>query len=573
MGQNIGSAAQRCASQCSRDDLNNAENPSEADFEIAGQEPGTVSVLTWNVAAVNNNPFEYWISMADPLYMNLMVGVEKMLSDPGENDKKVNDVFTEDMFRDLKTLLMSNDISGMEEVEEKMWRGGDLHLRDRRIISDFVKDPSLGAKRLISMPDRVTNTINVVTKKASVFKPPPVCRPAVINNYDRDLGTLEDWWEAWKAFMFRDPLVIRTRSGSVSARPVEMLEPIPRSKYPSITEDEERLAYPLQILCLAIFDAIMVFMMNYLSPDGGWMNVKKRIMDSLYKQKAARQLAILEGVYAGIDVYCLQEVAATFHDSFESSALAETHTFVLPQHLDGKRDQNSIVVLRKGVFEVESVIEVTDQVVAHFPQKYKLADGDLLAITFTGAGKLAAEDGTERNYMVVSFHGDTDGLLTGPVLQAVDEVVRDEFPGHILLLGFDANLYIEEKGAKITLPKFMQTAKQLGYTSCFGDDPDPKQCRTTCNARTFLQPQLNKAIRYEDRVQHGDSNPKDIILFKSWQLQIVADSSHSALNPMKDNTGKLEYLEDTIFPSLEFPSDHAVVAALLKMKPKDFTIV
>lgn len=49
----------------------------------------------------------------------------------------------------------------------------------------------LGSKRLASMPDRITNTINVVGSNE------PVCRPTVINMYDGDLGSLEKWWKAW----------------------------------------------------------------------------------------------------------------------------------------------------------------------------------------------------------------------------------------------------------------------------------------------------------------------------------------------------------------------------------------
>lgn len=34
----------------------------------------------------------------------------------------------------------------------------------------------------------------------------------------------------------------------------------------------------------------------------------------------------------------------------------------------------------------------------------------------------------------------------------------------------------------------------------------------------------------------------------------------------KDNTGKRVYVSDMIFPTLTFPSDHAVVSAVLSMR-------
>jgi len=35
--------------------------------------------VTWNVAAVNNNPFEYWITHDDPAYNTLIDGVQVRL--------------------------------------------------------------------------------------------------------------------------------------------------------------------------------------------------------------------------------------------------------------------------------------------------------------------------------------------------------------------------------------------------------------------------------------------------------------------------------------------------------------
>merc|ERR1712232_368924 len=165
------------------------------------------------------------------------------------------------------------------------------------------------------MPDRVTNTINVVTRKESSYQPPPVCRPSVMNNYEGDLSTMEVWWDEWKKFMFLDPVTIRrVDKGGMSTtsviRPVEMLEPISRAKYPAVTEEEELLSIPLQLLCQAIFDAVIVFIMNKLSPDCAWQMIKSEICDNLYRGKHRRTVHILAERYSSLDVICLQEVAA-----------------------------------------------------------------------------------------------------------------------------------------------------------------------------------------------------------------------------------------------------------------------
>jgi len=513
--------------------------------------PGTISVMTWNVAAVNNNPFEYWLEYDDSSYTELMVGVENILAQPGDVDVAVSEIFTEAMFQELKALMRQQGMPGVDEVEEHMWRSGDLRLCDRKIVSEFIKDRSLGSKRLISMPDRITNTIQVVTRAPSEYKPPPKCRPTVINNYLGDLSTLEVWWESWKRFMFLEPLSVRTSDGVLVRRPCQMLEPIPRSKYPAITEEEERLAIPLQILCQAIFDAVMVHLMHRCSADGSWQVVKSRIFDKLFRCKTQRTVEILETAYSTVDVLFLQEVAATFCDFFQHSALAESHSCILPESLDGKRDQNSVLLLSKKFFLVDTIRDVTQTIEAAIDSGVRLVNSDLVAV--------AADSCSGRSYLLASFHGDTAGRLTKPLLAAVGKAAKESFPGHTLILGLDANAYIHGGEDKLGFATLLDAVKQLGLATCFGDDPSP----TTCCARTSLQPQLNKAISYKDRVSKGDRNPKDLITFRSDQLRVVHPLEAGHANPVKDNTGQLSFEDSVNFPTFDFPSDHAIVAALL----------
>ena len=63
----------------------------------------------------------------------------------------------------------------------------------RKIISEFMKDRSLGEKRLASMPDRVTNTINLAGGRGVAN------RPTVINCFAGDMTSSARWWANWKA--------------------------------------------------------------------------------------------------------------------------------------------------------------------------------------------------------------------------------------------------------------------------------------------------------------------------------------------------------------------------------------
>ena len=39
--------------------------------------------MTWNIAAINNNPFEYWITNDDESYNDIMKSVSEYIEKPG----------------------------------------------------------------------------------------------------------------------------------------------------------------------------------------------------------------------------------------------------------------------------------------------------------------------------------------------------------------------------------------------------------------------------------------------------------------------------------------------------------
>jgi len=234
-----------------------------------------MAVTSWNIAAINNNPFEYWITFPqNPEYEIIMGNIESFLENPGANDIPVHQVFTDEMFTRLETRM---EKIGWPSVRS-YWEND---FKNRNIVSQFMKDKELGSKRLASMPDRVTNTINVLGQAD------PVCRPTVINMYDGDLSTMNQWWDAWEKFMFNDPLSIFSKEGNLSLVPYQMLKPIKKAKYPAITEVEEQVSLPLQTMCGAIFDAILVHMMNTVSTPDTWQPLKRTIVDSLNKQNSS----------------------------------------------------------------------------------------------------------------------------------------------------------------------------------------------------------------------------------------------------------------------------------------------
>ncbi len=74
----------------------------------------------------------------------------------------------------------------------------------------------------MSMPDRYTNTVNVISSDGTPLET-AACRPSVINNFIGDLGSFESWWNLWKAFMFETSLTIAGKRGPVTQMPYQML--------------------------------------------------------------------------------------------------------------------------------------------------------------------------------------------------------------------------------------------------------------------------------------------------------------------------------------------------------------
>lgn len=167
----------------------------------------SLSVATWNVAAINNNPFEYWITHEDAAYNKLMADVQSFIDAPGARDVAVSTVFTPAMWAELKALMVAQGWPGIDDVAAR-W---EAEYAPRKIVSGFMKDKTLGDKRLASMPDRITNTINT---RRGVRN-----RPTVINCFAGDMTTTAKWWANWKDFMFKEKLELGSADAPVRLRP------------------------------------------------------------------------------------------------------------------------------------------------------------------------------------------------------------------------------------------------------------------------------------------------------------------------------------------------------------------
>ena len=493
-----------------------------------------MEAVTWNIAAVNNNPFEYWIAGTDE-YNKLMEKVSQYMSEPGSMDVPVAEVFTPAMWEDLKGAMKKASMNGVEVVDER-W---EQDFKARKVISEFMKDKMIGKKRLASMLDRVTNTM--ATASGAL-----VMRPTVINCYEGDLGTTQKWYEQWKTFLFDTEVTVVKRKKKSTKVVFEMLKKIEKAKYPDVTEEEEKVSIPLQIMAAAIFDATLVHMMNTALP-GRWQELRQEMCDKLNKGKNDRVARILSEHYGEASVVFVQEASSDFEKAAKASPdLLQKFDLYVSEQADASRGQNSLIMLRKGAFG--DADEVTENVLRHLSadDRKGVANGDLLVLS------VQTQDGVP--FLFASFHGDTNGLMTKPVVAAVREYALSQ-PDAKLLFGMDANTHARPQPDQAGIVDFAEYYRTHGLSTCYGNYPNPLNF-TTFHARTHLQTQLNKAVALKDRDRLGDKNPKDHIMFWEKDFHVVSTT--------KDNTGERRYVEDMVFPTLTFPSDHGITSTVLR---------
>lgn len=179
------------------------------------------------------------------------------------------------------------------------------------------------------------------------------------------------------------------------------------------------------------------------------------MLASLYDNKTARTLAILAA--GRHDVAFVQEAASAFPAAAQaaSSPLHASHFVVAPSACS-KSDQNSLVLLSRVAFDPGSVRELSDRALALCPTaNVPVAPGDLLAVSVeavaAGPADFSAPGEAPTKYLLGSFHGDTNGLASLPVLRAMHALAQ-QMPDHTLVFGLDANTHLHAKPGDLNHP-------------------------------------------------------------------------------------------------------------------------
>jgi hypothetical protein len=296
----------------------------------SAESSSTLLVATWNVAAINNNPFEYWVTYPDNEYNDFMLNVEKLVGNCDE-DVEVSSLFTDSMFSELVEAMRTQKLNNLEQLS-KIWHED---YKGRKAIQGFLKDKSIGEKRLTSMPDRITNTISLLDGSK-------LYRPSVINAYQGPpLASFEIWWGEWMRFMFATRVQLFDHaSRDVAPQLVcSLIAPIHRNKYPAISAEEQAVSVPLQLLCLAILDAIFLHIVHSVAPLA-WERLRRTLCRALIDGKDDRVCQILAEAHADRHVIFLQEASSALVRAARAHpALRRRYAVLLPDAFDARRDQ------------------------------------------------------------------------------------------------------------------------------------------------------------------------------------------------------------------------------------------
>lgn len=425
------------------------------------------------------------------------------------------------MLNELIDLMSKTGWNGLEEVKSQY----NNNYKNKKIISEFIRDDLIGKKRLASMPDRLTNTIE--TSSGEV-----VLRPTVINCYNEPLTSTDIWWNHWKKFMFLDSISLKRKgSNGVQVQDVkiyEIIQPIKKSKYPAITEDEEKISKPLQVMTLAIFDSILVHMMNVIEKDLNikqkssikWSNIRSTICNKLNKNKNHRIVEILtSNHYSSHDVIFLQEVGKTFFTTVsKDTKFNELFDLHSPAEAKMERDQNSIVLLKKDKYQF--IKDITQDIIDTYEKDYDILSQQLEKLKSDTALVLSNSQGNKRNlkdssssssskirnpylsydmtlpkslpidpgdlfvihveekqsssspqYALASFHGDTNGLSSKLILYLINYYLLYKLPNVKLLYGLDGNTYNYPSSDQQGVYDFNLFYRQLHMNSCYNVNP------------------------------------------------------------------------------------------------------
>jgi hypothetical protein len=278
-----------------------------------------------------------------------------------------------------------------------------------------------------------------------------------------------------------------------------------------------------------------------------WLGVKRAVASHMVDGKDDRQIEVLSGYYSAMDVMCLQEVSLAMVETLTRTLGREFHV-VAGADASPEQNQNSVILLKKVTFR-DPGHEITSEAKARMVSS-QLSPGDLVVVHCTDV------DGV--GHVIASFHGDSEGKSAIPAICAVASMAEESYPTAAFFAGMDVNTTTPERSIaehRLSWDTMLDALPKHKLSTCFGDRPAASDY-TSFVARSSLQGQLHKAVPYSTVADHACKEPKDVVLYRP--------SDYGRAKCWKDCMGDGSWRQDAVMPSITFPSDHAIVAAVFK---------
>lgn len=343
-------------------------------------------VATWNVAGVNNNPFDFWMP-SNANHTNLMKAFENELA----SERTVNEYFTQDMYNYLKDNIFGNvkenTISILDNTYETF---GAMTLKDLSTNKDITKS------RVFSYPDRATASI----------------RPTAVD-FDLSRGVAE-WYKEWVSVMEEQGLNAIDKLNQGKNKRTTKYGDSYKFKSNEIDADVE-----IQLLSLAMLDTIFF---KILSSIPNAQNIKADVIAALKNDKVSVVKNILDDLANASDIIFLQEV-----DAGKINLLTPTgFSSIVPKSIRSI-PQDSVILYRTGLFSAATNID------------HKFGDEEFKNESIAACLTL---EKSKRDLIVVSYHSTSDGKDSTAVINALKK------EGKPFILGIDANT--SKNGLKVS---------------------------------------------------------------------------------------------------------------------------
>ena len=297
-----------------------------------------------------------------------MADVQAFISEPGDKDVRVKEVFTDAMWDELK----ENEGCRLVKADD----GRPWHDYRRRKIVSLPEGRRTRLQKAASMPDRATNTIRRRREEDAPHR--QLLRAG--------FSSLQDWWTQWKTIFETEVKHVYVSYNRPSA------PSIPPSPWPK---------KPCRCPCRRWPAPSSTYISAHDAGCRTMATPQNAALRGSESEEGPRTLDILDQVIRRWIVF-VQEAASSFVEAAKRWAAGHYHRAGVP---DPKRDQARWCSSAGfGSFEEVDVL---------FAKYAPVAAGYLLVVQ-------------NDEYVLASFHGDTNGLATIPITDAVLGKVGDK---------------------------------------------------------------------------------------------------------------------------------------------------